>query len=156
MAGFFDMLVSHHKKNKERSRNYDYFKACMAAAALAAMADDELGRKEDAALKKLMKVVAELKLFGRDYGSNMFADYIEAIKKDPAAGRQAALADVSAAKGDTEWTATLLMLAATITESDGRLEESEKQALEELASLLGVDITSVSGLDINLSDEIYK
>ncbi len=156
MAGFFNLLVAHHKKNKERARNYDYFKACMAAAALAAMADDELARKEDAALKKLMKVVAELKLFGRDYGVDMFGRYVEAIKKDPVAGREEALADASAAKGDEEWTATLLMLAATITESDGKLEQSEKKTLEELAGILGIDADTVSGLDVNLSDEIYR
>jgi len=156
MAGFFNLLVAHHKKNKERARNYDYFKACMAASALAAMADDDLGRKEDASLKKLMKVVAELKLFGRDFGTDMFASYVQAIKDDPDKGRAKAMDDVTGAKGDSEWTTTLLMLAATIIESDGVLEQSEKDTLQELGSVLGIDASTVGALDVNISDEIYK
>lgn len=156
MAGFFNLLVAHHKKNKERARNFDYFKACMAAGALAAMADDDLGRKEDASLRKLMKVVTELKLFGKDYGSDMFATYVQAIKDDPAIGRAKAQEDVAAAKGDPEWSTTLLMLAATIIESDGRLEQSEKDTLQELGGVLGVDASAVAAMDLNISDEIYK
>ncbi len=156
MAGFFNLLVAHHKKNKERSRTFDYFKACMAAAALAAMADDELARKEEVAVRKLMKVVAELKLFGKNYGTEMFATYVKSIKDDPEAGRAEALAEVSAAKGDAEWTKTLLMLSATIIESDGKLEPSEKHVLRQLADSLEADVDTVKALDLNIRDEIYK
>lgn len=156
MAGFFDILVAHHKKNKERNRNFDYFKACMAAAALAAMADDELVRREDAAMNKLMKVVAELKLFGKDYGINMFGDYVQAIKDNPEKGRAEALEDVAAAKGDDEWTTTLLMLAATVTESDGTVAEEEKAVLASLANQLGIDPDTVQSMNVDFKDEMYK
>ena len=156
MAGFFDILVAHHKRNKQRNRDYDYFKACMAASALAAMADDELGRREDAALKKLMKVVAELKLFGKDYGIDMFGSYVQAIREDPAKGRAQALEDVAAANGDEEWTTTLLMLAATITESDGSVVQAEQDVMTELADLLGIDPGAVNAMSLDIKDEMYK
>ncbi|NQV98651.1 MAG: tellurite resistance TerB family protein [Rhodospirillales bacterium] len=156
MAGFFDILIAHHKKNKLRDRNFDYFKACMAAAALAAMADDELARREDATLKKLMKVVVELKLFGKDYGIDMFSRYIKQIRDDPVGGRAGALQDVAAAKGDDEWTTTLLMLAATIMESDGSVVQAETDTLASLAILLEIDPKSISALDLDIKDEIYK
>ena len=156
MAGFFDILVAHHKRNKQRNRDYDYFKACMAASALAAMADDDLARREDAALKKLMKVVADLKLFGKDYGIEMFGSYVKSIRDDPAKGRAKAMADVAAAKGDEEWTTTLLMLAATITESDGTVGQEETEVLTELANVLGIDPDEVSGMSLDIKDEMYK
>jgi hypothetical protein len=33
MAGFFDIVIAHHKRNKLRARKYDVFKASMAVAA---------------------------------------------------------------------------------------------------------------------------
>ncbi len=156
MPGFFDILVAHHKKNKERARNYDYFKACMAGAALAAMADDELVRREDATLQKLMKVVSELKLFGQNHGDELFKSFVSDIRENPEKGRAKALEAVSAAKSDEEWMTTLLILAATITEADGALDQVEKDTMVRIGRVLGFDQSMIEAMELDIKDEIYK
>jgi tellurite resistance protein len=60
------------------------------------------------------------------------------------------------AKGDTEWSTTLLMLAATIMEADGSVVQEEKAILTGLAELLGFDPEAVSALSLDIKDEMYK
>jgi len=156
MAGFFKMLAEHHKKNKARSKNFELFKACMAGAALAAMADGEFARREQAALKKLIGIVDELKLYGAAHTREVFMEFVENIKNDPDQGREQALQAVAVAKDDPEWAATAIMLAATISESDGTIDQAEVEVVERLGELLGIDPLTVETLKIDFKDEIFK
>jgi len=155
MAGFFKLLAEHHKKNKARSRNFELFKACMAGVALAAMADGEFARREDAALKKLMKIVDELKLYGAAHTRETFMGFVNKIQDDPEQGRKEALEAVALAKDDPEWAATAIMLAATISESDGTIDEAEIEVVERLGELLGIDPSTVESLKVDFKDEIF-
>ena len=156
MAGFFSMLAEHHKKNKARAQNFELFKAYMAGAALAAMADGEFARREEAALKKLIKIVKELKMYGAAHTRELFMGFIEKIQDDPEEGRAEALEAVAAAKDDPEWAATAIMLAATISESDGIVDAAETEVVERLGELLGIDPATVKSLEIDFRDEIFK
>jgi len=155
MAGFFHMITELHKKNKNRSRNFNLFKACMAGTALAAMADGQFARREDAALEKLTKVVSELKLYGANHTRELFMEFVEKIQKDPEAGREAAMEAVALAKDSPEWAATAIMLAATISESDGVVDVAEQEVVERIGRLLGIDPSTISSLQVDFKDELY-
>ncbi len=156
MVGFFGLLAEHHKKNKARAQNFELFKACMAGAALAAMADGEFARREEAALKKLMKIVDELKMYGAQHTREVFMGFIEKMQDDPELGRAEALEAVGVARDDPEWAATVIMLAATISESDGLVDAAEHEVVTRLGELVGIDPATVESLKIDFRDEIYK
>jgi len=155
MAGFFGMLKSHYKKNKERSQSFELFKACMAGAALTAMADGEFDRREDAAMKKLIRVVDELKLYGGSHTKALFMEFIEKIEEDGEAGRAEALEAVGAAKDNPEWGATVLMIAATLSEADGELDADEIQTINRLGDILGLDTANIQAMEVDFKDDIY-
>ena len=156
MVGFFKLLAEHHKKNRARAKDFELFKACMAGAALAAMAYGEFARREDAALKKLIKTVDELKLYGATHTRELFMEFVEKMQDDPEQGQENALEAVAAAKDDPAWAATAIMLAATITESDGNVDDAEVEVIERIGELLGIDPATVKSLDIDFKDEIFK
>jgi len=156
MAGFLGMLKNHYKKNKERSQSYDLFKACMAGAALTAMADGDYDRREEAAMKKLIRVVDELKLYGGAHTKELFMEYIEKIQEDEEAGRAEALEAVAAAKDNPEWGGTVLMIAATLSEADGDLDADEIQTINTLGDILGLDTAQIQAMEVDFKDDIYS
>jgi len=156
MAGIFEIISAYHKKNKARSQSFEQFKACMAGAALTAMADGEFVRREDAALEKLAHVVGELKLFGSQHTREVFMGFLKDIQDDPVKGREKAMQAVAIAKDDPAWAATAVMLAATISEADGVVDDAELDVVNRLTEFLGIEPGTIEALEIDFRDEIFR
>ncbi|MBT6094766.1 MAG: tellurite resistance TerB family protein [Rhodospirillaceae bacterium] len=155
MAGFFDMVISHHKKNKTRAEKYGVFKASMAAAALLAMADGKRDLREDATLKALLKTLEDLKLYRTGDGTGMYSDFIGAIEKDGDAGRAEARDAIAAVKDDPEQAALVAAVCATVIRADGTVDHTEAQEMDQVCALLGLDAETISALDVDARDFIY-
>ncbi len=155
MAGFFDIVLSHHKKNKIRAEKYGVFKASMAAAALLTMADGKRDLREDATLTALLKTLEDLKLYRTGDGTDMYSDFVGAIEKDGDAGRAAAREVISAIKGDAEQAALVGAICATVIRADGAVHETEAQEMDHVCALLGLDANTITALDVDARDNIY-
>lgn len=155
MAGFFDIVLSHHKKNKIRAEKYGVFKASMAAAALLSMADGKRDRREEATLKALLKTLEDLKLYRTGDGTDMYADFVDAIEKDGDSGRAAAREAISAIKGDPEQAALVAAICATVIRADGTVHETETQEMDQVCALLGLDANTITALEVDARDNIY-
>jgi tellurite resistance protein len=155
MAGFFDIVIAHHKKNKLRAAKYGVFNACMAAAALLAMADGKRDLREDATLSMLLKTLEELKLYKKGDGTALYAEFVDAIEVDGDSGREKARAVIGEIKGDAEQAALVAAICATIIHADGVVHETEAAELEEVCTLLGLDAETVSAYEVDIRDNVY-
>ncbi len=155
MAGFFDIVISHHKKNKLRARKYDVFKASMAAAALFAMADGARDRREDATLRALLKTLEDLKLYRKGEGTEMYGDFIDALGRDGEEGRETVLDAIARVKDNPDEAALVAAIAATVIRADGIVHDSETAELESVCAILGLDPAAVAALDVDAKDHVY-
>lgn len=156
MAGFLDRLVKHHQKNKDRAASFEFFKACMAAAALITMADGKSDLRESASLKALFRVLEEFKTYSRRQGEELFDGFVSAMGKDLEKGRAKAMEAIDAVKGDPEWAALLVAVCATVSEADGAVAESETAVIEQICAQLGLDPAAVKSYEVDFFDELHE
>ena len=156
MAGFFDIVLSHHKKNKIRAEKYSVFKASMAAAALFAMADGKRDSREDATLKTLLKTLEDLKLYRTGDGTEMYGEFVDAIAADGEKGREKAWAAIAEVKDDPEQAALVAAISATIIRADGKVHDDEAAEMNHVCAMLGLDPGTVAALDVDARDAIYE
>jgi len=154
--GILNMLVEHHKKNKIRSQNFELFKACIAAGALIAMADDDMVRREQAAFNTMLRAIDKLKIYQTTHGKELFQEFVEKIQKDPDGGRAEAMEAIAAVKENPDWAMTLLMISATMMEADGEIHENELEVIGQIGNMLGIDSSTVESLKIDIKDEIFR
>lgn len=155
MAGFLDRLVAHHKKNKVRSANFDFFKACMAGAAMITMADGHADRREDASIRAMFKSLEEFRTFGSRQGQEVYDGFIEALEQDPEKGRKKALDAIDPVKADPEWAALLVAVCATVSAADGAVAESESAVIEQICTELDLDPSAIKSYEIDFTSELY-
>lgn len=146
MAGFLDILSKHLEKNKIRSRKYPILKASMAAAAVVAMADEDLDQRETRAVKRLLKVLESLKLFREDDSLDLFNGYIDKLQKD----RDAAMKDVQvlleAVKEDPDEAAAVVMMCKAVSQADRVIDAAETESIGRICDLLGLDKAAVEAI----------
>jgi len=155
MAGFFDIVISHHKKNKLRARKYDVFKASMAAAALFALADGKQDRREDATLRTLLATLEDLKLYRKGDGTELYDEFLEALRYDGAKGREKVLEAIAGVKENPEEAALVAAIASTVIRADGVVHESEAAELEAVCEILALDPASVTAIDVDVRDAVF-
>lgn len=156
MAGFFEILVAHHKKNKQREANFDFFKACMAAAALMAAADGIVSRTEDAALKVMIKTLKELKLYQPGHGLELYDGFLETITNNRDRGTKDAMTAIAAVKNNADWVTLLIAICGTMSEADGVVVDEEAEIINRISDMLGLDPNVVHSMNIDVRDELYK
>lgn len=155
MAGFFEIVLSHHKKNKKRAENFNVFKACMAGAALLTMADGNRDKREEATLSALLKTLDELKLYKKSDGTRIYTEFVEAIGEDGEAGKDKARAAIAEISDDPGQAALVAAICATILPADGMVSDSETDELNLVCDMLGLDAAAVMAFDVDARDHIY-
>jgi len=156
MPSIFGMLVQHQIKNKVRSENFDFFKACMAAAALVAVADGRADVQETAGLKQLIGTLDKLNIYSKGHGTELYDNYVRDLMENPEKGRAAALEAVEAVKGDPEWASLLIVITASVSEADGTLDESEQEAINQLCVLLEINADEIEPIKLDTKDSVYE
>lgn len=155
MPSIFSMIVQHQIKNKQRAQNFDFFKACMAAAALVAVADGRADKRESAGLDQLTRTLEQLNIYARGHGTEIYDDFVEQLTENPEKGRRKALGAVEAVKGDPEWASLLIVITASVSEADGTLDESEQETIDQLCALLDIDPGSIEPINLDTKDAVY-
>jgi len=148
MAGFIDILIAHHKKNKIRSRKYPILKASMAAAALVSLADDEVHRRESIAAKRLIKTLDQLKIYRSDHGLEIYNDFLKKLEGDRESATTEIMKVIEEVKGDDEEAAMVVMLCKTISEADNVVNESEVEAIQSICDVLDIDADTINAIAI--------
>jgi len=156
MSGFFGRLIEHQKKNKDRAANFDFFKACMAGAALITMADGKADQRESASLKALFKVLEEFKMFSRRQGEEVYTRFVDDMTKDLDKGQKKALEAIASVKDDPEWAALLVAVCTTVSEADGSVADSETVVIEQLCDHLGLDAATIKAFEVDFFDELHE
>jgi len=150
------MLVQHQIKNKKRSENFDFFKACMAAAAMVAVADGRADVQETAGLKQLIGTLDKLNIYSKVHGTELYEKYIGDLMDKPDEGRASALEAIEAVKAEPEWASLLIVITASVSEADGALDESEQETIDQLCALLEIDPDSIEPIALDTKDSVYE
>ncbi len=153
--GFIGIVMDHHRRNSVRSKNYRYFKACMACAALMAIADGRACRLEAATLAALIKTMQELNLYDRSMGVGIYEDYVAMIEADPEGGQARVMAAIEAVRDEPEWAALLVAIGATISQADGVVYQSEVEAIEKICRLLAISVDTVTAFQVEIGNDLY-
>jgi len=156
MAGFFKIVIDHHKRNRKRAREFDCFKACMAAAALVAIADGHACERESAALKALVRTLEELKLYDTAHGMELYEKFVAGIETNPEEARTEAMETISVVKSEPSWAALLVAIAMTMSEADGVVVASEVESINEASEILGIDPDTVRAFEIEARNEMHE
>lgn len=144
MSGFFASAREAIADQIEKFRNRDFLEATMAASALVAMADGEVGLTEANIVDQALDAVQELKIYDPHEAIEIFRVQMDALKADPADAREEVLKAVQKVSGDDREAAILLKVCVAIAKSDETLTESERAAIGEIATSLGIDPASLT------------
>jgi tellurite resistance protein TerB len=123
-----------------RFRNRHLLEAAMAAGALLAAADGEVLISERLALDFLLENVKQLRDFEVHKAVDLFQDYAEALRRDPAAGRKRVMDTVTRFAADPQAAHLLIRACMVIAGADGEFSENERRAIGDLCGVLGVDV----------------
>jgi len=156
MAGFFDRLISHHQKNKSRAASFDFFSACMAAAALMTLADGKADKRETASLKALFRTLEAFSTYSRRQGMEVYEGFLAALEKDADHGRETAHAAIAGVKDDPEWAALLVAVCATLGAADGRVADEETAVIDDICRQLEIDPAAVKAYEVDFYDELHE
>jgi tellurite resistance protein len=127
----------------ERHRNKPFLEAMMAAAALLALADEEIVLSERLALDFVLENVNELKIFDVHQAINLFQDWGKAIKEDFGTAKKQVLKAVAKFSGDKEKSSLLVRACILIAKADGDFNEPEQKVIDELCQVLCLESSAV-------------
>jgi tellurite resistance protein len=143
MANIFRAARESLAEKLERHRNKPFLEAMMAATALLAHADEEIGLSERLALDFILENVNELKLFDVHQAVNLFRDWGKAIKKDFGTAKKQVLKAVAKFSGDEEKASLLVRASILIAKADGDFNEPEQKVIDELCQVLCLESSAV-------------
>jgi len=143
MAGYIQILIKHHKRNKIRARKFPILRASMAAAALVTLADNEAHRREAMAAKRLVETLDALKIYRSDHGLDLYKGYLKKLNTSPEKAKEEINSAISEVKDDPEEAAMVVMLSKTISEADGIIYDSETESIEGICDLLGINSSDI-------------
>ena len=121
-----------------RHESKPFLRAAMAASALVAVADKDVSLSERYCLDNFMETLEELKVFDPHEGVDLFYDFVDAIRTDPAAGRKQAFEAIRSGARNRETAALLMRLAIAIAAADDRVPPEEQKAVDDVASSMGI------------------
>ena len=130
-----------------RHRNKPFLEAMMAAAALLALADEEIVLSERLALDFVLENVNELKIFDVHQAINLFRDWGKEIKEDFGTAKKQVLKVVAKFSGDDEKASLLVRACILIAKADGDFNEPEQKVIDELCQVLCLESSAVCHFD---------
>ena len=143
MANIFRAARESMAGQLKRHRNKPFLEAMMAAAALLALADEEIVISERLALDFILENVNELKVFDVHQAVNLFQDWGKAIKEDFGTAKKQVLKAVAKFSGDKEKGSLLIRAGILIAKADGDFNEPEQKVIDELCQVLCLESSAV-------------
>lgn len=152
MSGFLATLIDSYQERLERQRRRPFLRACMAACATIAIADGEVTFPERVRIDQILETLEALKIFDPHDGVNLFNEFVDAIRDNPRAGREAALAAMHEVAHEPESAALLVRVCCAVSEADGEKHLTDQIEIVSLCSQLGIEPRDL-GLYSELSSE---
>ena len=143
MANIFRAARESMAEKLKRHRNKPFLEAMMAAAALLALADEEIVISERLALDFILENINELKVFDVHQAVNLFQDWGKAIKEDFRTAKKQILKAVAKFSGDEEKASLLIRAGILIAKADGDFNEPEQKVIDELCQVLCLESSAV-------------
>jgi tellurite resistance protein len=143
MANIFRAARESMAGKLKRHRNKPFLEAMMAAAALLALADEEIVLTERLALDFVLENVNELKIFDVHQAINLFRDWCKEIKEDFGTAKKQVLKAVARFSGDKEKSSLLVRACILIAKADGDFNEPEQKVIDELCQVLCLESSAV-------------
>ncbi|HAJ19046.1 MAG TPA: hypothetical protein DCL95_03130 [Rhodospirillaceae bacterium] len=125
----------------ERHKHRPFLEACMATCALMAIADGEVSLSERGRLDQIIDAIDRLSIFDVHEAIDLFNETIEAIKADPAKGREDALKPITDCHSDAGDAVLLVKVALAVGQVDGVLLPSERAQCEIICQALGLNLS---------------
>ncbi len=122
-----------------RARDKPFLEAAMAAAALVAAADEDVGLARRHTLDDILDSVDRLKVFEIDNSVSLFDDYVRQFRSAPERAEARALKAVSALAGQDEAVDLLLRIAAAMARAEGEISGNSRIRIDKIAGSLGVE-----------------
>jgi tellurite resistance protein len=139
VAGFLGALKDQYHTVMERHHNLPFLKATMAACALVATADGEVGFSERVRVDQIIETLEYLQVYDPHEAVNLFVDYCEAILKLPSEGHPKVLSQLDVVKDNPETASLLIRICLAIGEANGKTSLVDQIEIVTLCSILEID-----------------
>lgn len=139
MAGFFQQARQALALELEKFRNRQFLEATMAASALVAFADGDVNFTELSTIDQALETIHELNIYDPHDAVDLYRDYIDGLRDDPAETRTKILEEVGKIAGDAHAARLLVRVCVAIGKSDDDFSDSEKAIVGELCDALSLD-----------------
>ena len=140
MSGILSGLIRGYEEQLQRHRNKPFLRAAMAACATVAMASGGVSLRQRMRVDQVMETLDALKVFDPHEGVDMFNEFVEAIRKDPAWGHVRAMEAVDSEVAEEPEKARLLMrICAAVSERNGEIHEPERREIQRICTRYGLE-----------------
>lgn len=139
----FESLKASLAREVDRHKNRPFLEATMAASALVAIADGVVSFSERNRVDQVIENLTRLKVFDVHEAIDIFNDYLDNIRNNAQAGRQAALAAIRKVKDEQDASLVLLKVCVSISNADGEFSDAERKQIDEICATLGHTLAEV-------------
>jgi tellurite resistance protein len=133
-----------------RIKDRTLLEGAMATAALVALADHRLSIEESIAIKGVLESARLLKIYDPNLALTLYTRHVDALRDDPAAGKQAALEAVALCADDMDAAELVIHVGVAIAKADRIFKQVELEAIEEICETVGIsglDTLALAGVD---------
>ena len=139
MASFFKSAKIALAAELDKLRNRQFLDAAMAASALVSMADGDANITEYSILDQALETIEALRVYDPHDAMDLFRDYIEGLRTDPAATRHKIMQSIERIRGDRDAAELPIRLCLAIGKADEDFSEPEMAVIAELRRVLALD-----------------
>lgn len=139
MAGFFQFAKDALAAELEKFRNRQFLDATMAASALVSLADGDANLTELNILDQALETIHELNIYDPHDAMDLYRDYIDRLREDPAGTREAIMQAVAKIQEDAHAARLLIRVCVAIGKADDDFSPPEKDVIRALGQALALD-----------------
>ena len=139
MASFFRSAKTALAAELDKLRNRQFLDAAMAASALVSMADGDANITEYSILDQALETIEALRIYHPHEAMDLYGDYIEGLRTDPAETRRKIMQSIERIRGDRDAAELLIRLCLAIGKADEDFSEPEMAVIAELRRVLALD-----------------
>lgn len=128
--------VNEMKKMERR----DYLEAIVGSSLLVAAADGEIEKEESVKIDQLLRTNKNLAHFGSEI-TDLVNRFTELLQADFRSGKLQIMREIGDIQGDQQEKEDLIVMMLAIAESDGEVEEKERQVMDAVCQKLGMRLS---------------
>jgi tellurite resistance protein TerB len=139
MVGFFKQAKEALAAELDKFRNRQFLEATMAATALVSLADGDANLTEINILDQALESIQELKIYDPHHALDLYRDYLEDLRTNPAETRDKIIQTVGKIRDDQHAARLLIQVCVAIGKADENFSEPEKNVITELCQSQALD-----------------